>query len=228
MHRLPATKIAQMMVYFRPENKFPDRVFGGFARSKENTGVCSMDLFCYRPYSSLSTVIQLPEGWSVNECSQMDLWELNLFYRNRSGGRFMDALGLAQKSHSDKSFDEAYSRLGFLRKWRAYSLKYAEELAAVLVVDRSDFGFNLSELLNGVKVLLINPEHLSWCILSTAIGQLLKEYRMKEVSLMFFPSDYVEAIDIPYEKRYQLWIYDAHFVDQFVQYMKRKFRIKDW
>ena len=46
MHRLPSTKIDQMMVYFRPENRFPDSVFGGFARSKENTGVCSMDLFC--------------------------------------------------------------------------------------------------------------------------------------------------------------------------------------
>jgi len=228
MHRLPSTKMDHMMVYFRPENKFPDRVFGGFARSKENIGVCSMDLFCYLPYPGLSIKTKLPKGWSLNECSAMNLWELNLFYRNCSGGLFMDAMGLAQKSRSGKSLEEAYSRLGFLRKWRAYSLKYEEELEAVLIVNQSDFGFNLSELLNGIKVFLINPEPLSWAILSTAIGQLLREHRMEKSPILFYPFDYVKAKDIPYEKQYQLWIYDARFVDQFVQYMKRKFRIKDW
>ena len=187
-----------------------------------------MDLFCYHSYPGRSNTTNLPERWSLNECSAMDLWELNLFYRNCSGGLFMDALGLNQKSRSERSFEEVYGRLGFLRKWRAYSLKYGEELEAVLIVNQSDFGFNLSELLNGIKILLINPEHLSWGILSTAIGQLLREYGMEEVSIMFFPSDYVEAKGIPYEKQYQLWIYDARFSDQFVQYMKKKFRIKDW
>ena len=228
MHRLPSTKIDHMMVYFRPENKFPDRVFGGFARSKENVGVCSMDLFCYLPFPGLSITTKLPKGWSLNECSAMNLWELDLFYRNCSGGLFMNALGLAKKSRSEKSLEEAYSRLGFLRKWRAYSLKYEEELEAVLIVNQSDFGFNLSELLNGIKVFLINPEPLSWAILSTAIGQLVRGHRMGKIPILFFPFDYVKAKGIPYEKQYQLWIYDARFVDQFVQYMKRKFRIKDW
>ena len=93
MHRLPSTNIDHMMVYFRPENKFPDRVFGGFARSKENTGVCSMDLFGYLPHSGLSMTIDLPPGWSVNECLAIDLWELNLFYRNCSGGFFDGCFG---------------------------------------------------------------------------------------------------------------------------------------
>jgi hypothetical protein len=228
MHRLPSTNTDYMMVYFRPENKFPDRVFGGFARSRENVGVCSMDLFCYLPYTAISLTTKLPNGWSLNECSEMNLLELNLFYRKRSGGLFMDALGIVQKSHSEKSLEEAYGQLGFLRKWRAYSLEYQGELVAVLIVNQSDFGFNLSELLNGIQVLLINPEHVSWSILSTAIGQLLKEHRMEKVSILFFPSDDVKAKDIPFEKHYQLWIYDARFVDHFVQYMKRKFRIKDW
>jgi hypothetical protein len=35
-------------------------------------------------------------------------------------------------------------------------------------------------------------------------------------------------MNIPYQKEYQLWIYDACFVDRFVQYMRRKFRIKEW
>ena len=228
MHRLPSTKIDHMMVYFRPENKFPDRVFGGFARSKENTGVCSMDLFGYLPHSGISLITILPSGWSIGECTTMDLWETNLFYRNRSGGLFMDALGLGQKSSIEESLTEAYGRLGFLRKWQAYSLNYEGKLEAVLIVNQSDFGLNLSELLNGIKVLLTDPEHLSWRILSAAIGNLLGEYHMEKVSLMFFPADNAKTMNIPFQKRYQLWIYDARFVTRFVQYMKRKFRIKEW
>lgn len=228
MHRLPSTNIDYMMVYFRPENKFPDRVFGGFARSRENVGVCSMDRFCYLPYTAIPLKTSLPQGWRLNECSELNLWKLNLFYRRRSGGHLMDAMGMVQKSQSDKSLEETYGRLGFLRKWQAYSLEYEGELAAVLIVNQSDFGFNLSELLNGIKVFLVNPEHTSWAVLSTAIGQLLLAHRMEKVSILFFPSDEAQAKEIPFEKHYQLWIYDARFVDQFVQYMKRKFRIKDW
>ena len=40
----------------------------------------------------------------------------------------MDALGLTQKGSSEKSFEETYRRLDFLRKWKAYSLKYEEKL----------------------------------------------------------------------------------------------------
>ncbi len=228
MHRLPSTMIDYMMVYFRPENRVPEKIFGGFARSSYNIGICSMDLFCYMPYSAPAITNELPIGWSLSECSGINLCELNLFYRNRSGGLLIDALGIAQKNHSEKSFEEAYSRLGLLRKWRAYSLEYRGELAAVLIVNQSDFGFNLSEFLNGIQVLLINQKYVFWNILSTAIGQLLVEHHMEKASLLFFPSDDVKASDIPFEKHYQLWIYDARFVEQFVEYMKRKFRIKDW
>ena len=140
----------------------------------------------------------------------------------------MDALGLAQRGRSEGSFEKAYKRLGFSRKWRTYSLKREEELMAVLIVNKSNLGFNLSELLNGIKVLAINPDDLSWSILSNAIGQLARQHRMGNIPILLYPFDYVQAKDIPYEKQYQLWIYDARFVDQFVQYMKRKFRIKDW
>jgi hypothetical protein len=51
---------------------------------------------------------------------------------------------------------------------------------------------------------------------------------MEKIPILFFPFDHGKAKDIRFEKQYQLWIYDARFVDQFVQYMKRKFRIKDW
>jgi hypothetical protein len=107
-----------VMSYFRPENKFPNTVFGGFAKDTKDPQGCSMDLFSYLPYTGLSLGAQLPEGWFLKECSTSDLWELNNFYSHHSGGLLLEALGLMkEEDSSEESLEEIYNRLGFLRKW---------------------------------------------------------------------------------------------------------------
>jgi len=113
MHRLPSAKTEYMVSYFRPENKFPDRVFGGFARDLENPRGCSMDLFYYLPYTSLSLSTKLPIRWSLQESSGRDLWELHRFYNHYSGGLLLDALDLEKKEPAKEPLEEIYNRLGF-------------------------------------------------------------------------------------------------------------------
>ena len=225
MHRLPSARMDYVMSYFRSENKFPDRVFGGFARTLKNARGCSMDLFSYLTYTSLSLGTELPEGWSLRECSALDLWELNRFYGHYSGGLLLDAMGMGQKDSGDEPLEEIYSRLGFLRKWRAYSLKSQEELNAVLIVNQSDLGLNLSELLNGIKIFVTNPEGLPWNILSIAIAQLTDVYDTDRIPILFYPFDYIKAKNVPSEKQYQVWILNVEYGNEYMEYMQRKFRI---
>jgi hypothetical protein len=63
-----------------------------------------------------------------------------------------------------------------MRGWKVYSLNYNGEPNAVLIVDQSDLGLNLLELLNGIKILVTNTKGLPWDILSIAIGQLAPLY----------------------------------------------------
>ncbi len=225
MYRLPSAKMDYVMCYYRPENKFPDRVFGGFARSLDNPKGCSMDLFAYLPYTSLSLITQLPDGWAIRESNMLDIWELNRFYSHSSGGLLLDALGLERRGSGDKSLEETYSQLGFTRKWRSYSLTHNGELKTILIANHSDLGINLSELLNCIKVLVIDPEDMPWNVLSIAISRLTSEYEMERVPVLFYPFNYVEDSNIPFEKRYLLWIYDAHYVGPFMEYMQKRFRI---
>jgi len=225
MHRLPSAKTEYMVSYFRPENKFPDRIFGGFARDLKNPRGCSMDLFYYLPYTSLSLSTKLPDKWSLQESSARDLWELNRFYNHYSGGLLLDALDLEKKEPVKEPLEEIYKRLGFLRKWRAYSLNYNGELNAVLVVNQSDLGFNLSELLNGIKILVTNPEDLPWNILSIAIAQLTGIYHMDRVPVLFYPAEYVQNKKVPYEKQYQAWVLDVRYGNEYMEYMQKRFRI---
>lgn len=227
MYRLPSANIDYVMCYFRPENKFPDRVFGGFARELDNPKGCSTDLFAYLPYTRLSVGTQLPEDWSLEECSPFHLWELSRFYDHCSGGLLLDALGLhtGEERPSDAPLKSVYEGLGFLRGWKIYSLCNRGELHAVLMADQSDLGFNLSELLNGIKILVIRPDGLAWSILSTAISLLMGPYKAEKIPVLFFPTDYVTERQIPHEKQYKLWVLNVQSGNEYLEYMQRRFRI---
>ncbi len=225
MYRLPSAKIDYVMAYFRPENKFPDRVFGGFSRALNNPEGCSLDTMAYLPYTTLSLGADLPEEWALEESSPMDLWELERFYRNRSNGLLLDILDLGKEDRGEEPLERLYERLGFERGWGAYSLTSENELCAVLIADRSDLGFNLSELLNSIKVLVTNPEKLPWEVLSSAISQLTRAYKMDRVPVMFYPYEYVTDHGVPHEKQYQLWILDVNHGDDYLEYMKKRFRV---
>ncbi len=226
MYRLPSANMDHVMTYFRPENKFPDRVFGGFARQLKDPKACSLDLFSYLPYTSLALPTKLPEGWLLRECSAFDLWELNRFYNHSSGGVFLDALGLSDHIKGSESLEMTYKNSGFLRKMKAYSLVHNDRMNAVLIVNQSEIGFNLSELLNGIKVLVTNLDETPWNILSAALAQLTGTYSKERVPILFFPFDYVMSQNIPYEKQYQLWILNVQYANDYMEYMYKKFRIR--
>jgi len=188
-----------------------------------------MDLFSYLVYPTLSMRAGLPEGWSLQECSSLDLCELSRFYNKHSGGLLLDILHLGHKGSSDESIENLYDRLGFLRRWKAYSLIHCGELHAVLIVNQANLCLNLSDLLNSIKVLITNSEGLPWEILSTAINQLTSVYQTERVPILIYPSDYLEARSAPHEtKKYFLWIYDVRFLGRFIEFLQRKFRIGYW
>jgi hypothetical protein len=213
------------MCYFRPENKFPDRVFGGFTRYLEDNRGSSMDLFAYLPHTGFSLGGRLPEEWSLKSSSRIDIWNLKRFYKQSSGGLLLDALGLNLEKIEVESLEDTYQRLGFVRKWRTYSLTCKGDLHAVMIVNQSDFGMNLSELLSGIKIIVTNPDELPWNILSTAVSSLIREYTMERIPVLFYPFSYVEDKEIPYEKQYQSWILNVEYGNEYMEYMRKKFRI---
>lgn len=225
MHRLPSANMDYTMCYFRPENKFPDRVFGGFARELGDPRGCSLDLFAYLPYTRLSLCSKLPEGWTLNPASDLDLWEYERVYKDQSDGLLLHALGMVPPTTGHESIETLYKRLHLVRRCQVFSLSCEGELRALLLSNHSDFGFNLSELLNGIKVLVAKGEALPWSVLSVAISQLANEYHLDRVPVLFNPTSYVEGKKIPYEKLYQLWILSVQRGNEYMEYIQRRFHI---
>jgi hypothetical protein len=225
-YRLPAIGMDYMMFYFRPENRFPDHFFGGFARHLNNPRACSLDLFSYLNYTTACVGQPLPEGWSLGPCTGADLEELSRFYRNTSDGLLLDVLRLGEDKEDGESLSQLYARHGLTRSCQGLSLKQNGSLRAVLVVNQSDPGLSLSDFLNGIKILVTDGAGLPWEVLSAAVSQLAGCYRLDKIPLLVYPSRYLEALGIPFEKRYNLWIMDVYYGREYGEYMMKNTKLK--
>ncbi|MBT8489479.1 MAG: hypothetical protein KJN62_00360, partial [Deltaproteobacteria bacterium] len=141
-------------------------------------------------------------------------------------GMLMNVLNLGQKDLGNESLEKVAKLLGFMRKWKAYSLVNKDNLNGVLIVNQSDLGVNLSELLNCIMIFVINSEGLSWELLSSAVSELSGIYDLKKAPLLIYHSDDPAINALPYDKQYQLWIANMHYSNQFMQFMQRKFRMR--
>jgi len=229
LYRLPTVGMDYMMFYFRPENHFPDHFFGGFARQFQNPRGCSLDLFSYFDYPATTGRKPLPDGWTLDESEPQDFEELERFYRNVSDGLLLDVLDLDKVGEEGRYLSELYARHGFLRICRSLSLKQYGVLKAVVIVNRSNVGLSLSDFLNGLKIIVTDTPGLPWPVLSAAISQLTDIFKIDQLPILVYPSDYLKIQNVSLsEKKYNLWIIDAHHALAYSEYMMEniKFRIK--
>jgi hypothetical protein len=226
MYQLPSSRMDYVISYFRPENKFPDRIFGGFARDFNNPQACSLDLFSYLTMPVANTEDSFPPEWLLRESLPVDLWELSQFYKNNSGGLLLNTLNFGKYDSGSESLEKIFERLGFFRTWRIYSLVYQDSLKAVFIVDQSDPAINMSNLLNCIKVMVLDPSGLPDELLSLTVSKLGKVYNLDKITLLIYPDSSIRSNGISYKKHYQLWIGDMRYMNQFMDYVQEKFRMK--
>ncbi|SEM14885.1 hypothetical protein SAMN04489760_10582 [Syntrophus gentianae] len=222
LRRFPSAMLDYFICYFRPGNKFTDRIYTGFAKGKSNPRVCSLDLFSYITHTVKDAPSQLPEGWSLQECSNSDLWELEQFYMHHSGGLLWDVLDM--KNHERHTLADIYAQQGLHRKWQAMALHFSGELKAVVIKEESDAGINLSDLLNGFKVFVIDPETPMDAILA-AVENITRVKSTESYPLLIYPAEYTKDKDVDAEKDYIMWILNAQHANEFIEYIMKRFRM---
>ena len=92
-HRLYSVHMNYVICFYRPENKFPNRVFGGACSSIKNLKGCSEDLFAYyhfRQNAEQPAMFEGPGQWDFTAVQDGELFELEKFYEHASGGGFAD------------------------------------------------------------------------------------------------------------------------------------------
>ncbi len=223
--RYPSSRMDHLLVYFRPDNYFPNLFFGGFARDIGNPRACSLDTFAYMNYPTGRLQSSFPQGWQLNAFDTHYLPELERFYRNESGGLLLDVLRLRQTDEGQEPIEEIYRRYGFFRQWRLYALLREKTLKAFFIVNHSSPGLNLSELLNSITVIVTDPAGLPWEVLTTALADLTPGYRAENVTLLIYPAKYPSEQGVKVDRQYDLWIIDTQYAAVYLDYMDKKMKL---
>jgi hypothetical protein len=224
-HRLDSLHMDYLICYYRPDNKFPSRVFGGAAKAIHDPKGCSSDAFAYYHHQcNLNRKTPLPDSWQLNDVSKMDLLELENFYQHISGGLMLDATDLRYNLLNIDGLSEEYKRMGLHRQRLVLALRQENQLKAVITVNLTDLGLNLSDLTNCVKIMVLDAKALTANILNAAMDTLAVKCHKASMPVLLYPAAYADEQDIAYEKHYHLWALSLQFSEQYFRYINRLLR----
>ncbi|PTL35344.1 pilus assembly protein PilZ [Candidatus Methylomirabilis limnetica] len=223
-HRLYSAHMNFVGCYFRPDNKFPMRVFGGCAREINNPKACSVDSFVYFCFPRAGTQPDLPEALTLTKTQPEDLLELETFYEYESGGLMLQALDLTPEMIDNDNLSKEFNKLGFKRERILFSLKKNDVLRAVIAVNVSDIGLNLSNLTNCFHVIILDAKDLPVNIIYICLSMLSKYYEQQdEIPVLLYPVSYAQSHSVAYEKIHTLWMLNTQYGDQYFKYMENLF-----
>ena len=219
-HNMHSSHMNYVMCYFRPMNKFPDRIFGGVARNLKNPKACSMDAFAYfhAPASEQGRGV-LPCPWEMVSAEPGDLLELEIFYEHESGGLMLDALNLRAGNYLQSTLADEYHSLGFKKERYLYSLKKEGRLKAIVIVNVSDIGLNMSNLTNCPTVIVLDEDVPRQILLHT-VDHVAANYDGSTLPVLLYPPQQAMRCSILTEKLYSLWVLSMQHTDHYFGYLE--------
>ena len=223
--RMPSVGMDYMIIYFPPENRFPNNFFSNAYRAVNNPAHLSMDTFAYLNMDLPQSIPDLPKGWTLRESSPKDIQNLSAAYRQLSEGILVDALCLDSQKCQGESIEDSYKKYGLKRVSSSYALFHDNDPQAYFVVDQSERGVNLSDLINSIKVIVPQNSTVPWYVLHAAICECGKDYDMKTITVQVFPCEYMDRAGIPYKKRHVIWVLDTHYLNENIDTIKNMARI---
>jgi hypothetical protein len=225
-HGLHSFHMGYLLCFFRPENRFPQRVFGGAVKSINDPGGCSIDSFAYFHFHQQPTGAWdlLPKPWSLTETLPSDLLDLKGFYELNSGGLMLQALDLEPELLDQSELSKEYERIGLSRARHLFSLKNGGRLQAIIVLNHSDVGLNLSDLTNCLQIFVIHPE-LPKEIVNLTLSLLSLKFSHEETTVLLFPRSYAEAQGFPSEKTYNLWVLNTQYSDPYFDHIQKMINV---
>ncbi len=224
-YQLYSLNMDWLFCYFRPDNKFPNQVFGGVARNINDLKGCSIDKFAYTyAYIDKRMPAELPATFQIKKTSEEDFMDLHSFYESISGGLMLEGLSLTSGQFEINELAKEYEELGFTRKRLFFSLKQKNRLHMIFMINLSDLGLNFSELTNSITVFAINITDVTNQIIKTVFKIILAKLKQEKMPVLFFPEKKAQQLGLDYKKEYNLWVLDPKYSDHYFRYLKRLIR----
>jgi len=226
-HRLYSMHMRYLMCYFRPENHFPNSVFGGFARYAHDRNCCSLEDFAYFHLApSTPPLVELPEKWELVPADVSDMQELEHWYAHLSGGLMLDGLDLTQAMFLSQELHDEYRRQGFQKERMVLALHCDKRLCGCIAVHRTDVGLNLSDLTNCVHVFIIDQRKVDRSLLNQTLSHLFTKHSLSpEMPILLYPHTFAMQVQLPVEKQYSLWLLSTRESDKYFDFIDKMFKL---
>jgi len=85
----------------------------------------------------------------------------------------------------------------------------------------SDARLNMSNLMKCIHAFAIDREGLPFDLLISQLNRLSFLYEEREIPILLFPSSYAADQGVSLEKIYDLLVFDASIVKQFIEFVER-------
>lgn len=206
--------------YFRPNNRFANKVFGGSVEAMADRNQCSRDSFAYL-HLSRTGATELGKTWTVGLAKRGDLSRFATHYLETSGGLMIDALDLSSiPAESDHEIDARYADAGLFRQRELLAVRKQSELVAIIALNFSDPGLNLSDLTNCVQVFALDENAFDQESLIRLIRRSAARYEGSQATAMVFPRSMADKVQLPYSKTYDLSILDLNHFPRYFRYIE--------
>ena len=226
MHRFPSLNIDYAVCYYRPDNRFPKQVFGGFAEALDDRQRCTQDRWAYMTLRKRPGDGGMPDGWRMSALSAGDRQEVQAWYRERWGGLGIDALGINRSGKASAALEGLYEDSGIDRRIDFLGLKRDGKLVAVFMLNHADAGLNFSGFLNCIQILVVREEMAGWDTLEKVTRHLMTRYADYVLPVLSFPASWAQEAHVPFEKEYVFWVLNLPSGgDRFMEFTNGKFKL---
>ncbi|MCK4837192.1 MAG: hypothetical protein KAS94_00230 [Desulfobulbaceae bacterium] len=218
VHHLADAAMDYIACYFRPNNRFANRAFGGALRSLQDPRKSSLDEFAYFHHGD-SGMRELPNDWDLAQSCREDFVRVKSYYDKISGGLMLDSLDLGEVPLAEGEINSIYRSHGLKRERKFYSLKNQHgRLTAMFILNFSDAGLNMSSLTNCIQIVVIDEEKVGSDKIKSGLDILGAHYG-GEAPVLLFPRRYADDNDLAYENIYTLGVLSLNYISKFLDFM---------
>jgi hypothetical protein len=220
VYSLRANNFLYSAGYYRCDNKFPVRFFGGFVEKMNNPQVSSADIFELITHEAhaLRDDWEADGRWQLARTTVADLVELNGYYNKVSGGLTLSATDMQPEDLVGGTLSAEYSKFGFRRELHRLSVRKDGMLKAIVAVNLAETGLNLSELSNITQIYLVDNYGFTRKDFELLLSLIALKFGLSRIPVMVFGKGTLERIGIGVEKTYHLMVVNISCWDEYMRY----------
>lgn len=131
------------------------------------------------------------------------------------------ALNLEPGCDNDENLTREYESLGLKKERHLFSLRIKNSLKAIVIINVSDIGLNMSEINNSIKIIVIDPDGINKKVVFFFLSMMCVKFCLESVPVLVYPQSFAKDCGISFEKTYNLWILNMLNLDEYFDFSNR-------